>query len=182
MKKMLFVAVMLLFTFIANAQADVTKFLGIPIDGTKEEMLAKLREKGFHTSYDMGKDYLEGTFNGSEVIVSPVTNGEKVYRIGVMYKNDLDEGQIKIHYNTLCKQFMDNGKYMCISTDPFLPEEEDISYEIIVNKKQYQAGFIQLPYDKNKKVWFTINASGYNKYKIIIFYDNGYNMANGEDL
>ena len=39
MKKMLFVAVMLLFTFIANAQADVTKFLGIPIDGIWEKII-----------------------------------------------------------------------------------------------------------------------------------------------
>ena len=29
------------------AQKDVTKFLGIPVDGTKAEMKKKLQEKGF---------------------------------------------------------------------------------------------------------------------------------------
>ena len=181
MKKMLFVAVMLLFTFIANAQADVTKFLGIPIDGTKEEMLAKLREKGFHTSYDMGKDYLEGTFNGSEVYIAPVTNGNKVWRIAVMEKTRVDEGQIKIRFNNLCHQFENNPKYSSLGEKQTLDENEDISYQMIVNKKQYQANFYQLPLNINKNVWFTI-SSMYGEFFLIIFYDNGYNKANGEDL
>ncbi|MBQ3027116.1 MAG: hypothetical protein IJD27_06255 [Alistipes sp.] len=181
MKKMLFVAVMLLFTFIANAQADVTKFLGIPIDGTKEEMLAKLREKGFHTSYDMGKDYLEGTFNGSEVYIAPVTNGNKVWRIAVMEKSRVDEGQIRIRFNNLCHQFENNPKYSSLGEKQTLDENEDISYQMIVNKKQYQANFYQLPLNVNKNVWFTI-SSMYGKFFLIIFYDNGYNKANGEDL
>ena len=29
------------------AQKDVTKFLGIPVDGTKAEMMQKLKAKGF---------------------------------------------------------------------------------------------------------------------------------------
>ena len=178
---MLFVAVMLLFTFIANAQADVTKFLGIPIDGTKEEMLAKLREKGFHTSYDMGKDYLEGTFNGSEVYIAPVTNGNKVWRIAVMEKTRVDEGQIKIRFNNLCHQFENNPKYSSLGEKQTLDENEDISYQMIVNKKQYQANFYQLPLNINKNVWFTI-SSMYGEFFLIIFYDNGYNKANGEDL
>ena len=34
-------------------EKDVTKFLGIPIDGTKSEMIAKLKGKGFtQVNYD----------------------------------------------------------------------------------------------------------------------------------
>ena len=105
MKKLLLNVVMLLSVFAANAQTDVTKFLGIPVDGTKMEMLSKLREKGFRTSYEMGEDFLEGIFNGEEVYVAPVMNGNKVRRVAVMYKNPLDETQIKLHFNRLVNQF-----------------------------------------------------------------------------
>lgn len=33
----------------------------------------------------------------------------------------------------------------------------------------------------NKSVWFMI-AEMYGKYHIVLYYDNGYNKANGEDL
>lgn len=49
-------------------------------------------------------------------------------------KNDWDEGQIKIRYNTLCHQFANNQKYVPISAEE-LSESEDISYEMTVNKK-----------------------------------------------
>ena len=107
-----------------------------------------------------------------------------------------------------------------------ISEDEDISYEISVNKKQYEALFYQktADYDSlsleldimkksldditdteemniyiekismlmeryldatfnsiNNKVWFCISER-YGKYYITIFYDNMYNMANGEDL
>lgn len=182
MKKLLLGVTMLLIAVIANAQTDVTKFMGIPVDGTKAEILSKLREKGFKSSYTMGADCLEGVFNGVDVYVFPQTNGNKVCRIGVLYKNTLDEQQVKIHFNRLCQQFANNGKYQAIANNQEIPESENIQYKITVNKKQYEAGFIQLPYDKNKIVWFMITEQRYNKYSIAIFYDNGYNQANGEDL
>ena len=46
MKKI--IIVMLLFvSMVANAQKDVTKFLGIPVDGLKPAMMQKLKAKGF---------------------------------------------------------------------------------------------------------------------------------------
>lgn len=33
----------------------------------------------------------------------------------------------------------------------------------------------------NKLVWFTIAEAG-SEYRLIMYYDNGYNAANGEDL
>lgn len=38
--------------------------------------------------------------------------------------------------------------------------------------------------DANKLVWFMIskNNLGYKKYQLIIYYENGYNEANGQDL
>ena len=62
MKKLLFAAMMMLFATTANAQKDITKFLGIPIDGTKAEMIQKLKAKGF-TSKAYDSEILEGEFN-----------------------------------------------------------------------------------------------------------------------
>ncbi len=144
MKKMLFVAVMLLFTFIANAQADVTKFLGIPIDGTKEEMIAKLKEKGFQMSeYNPNNNILEGEFNGFDVNVHIVTNKNKVCRIMVCDKNTQSGNSIKTRFNILCEQFKNNPNYISLGEDFKIPENEDVEREILINKKNYQAIFYQ---------------------------------------
>ncbi|MBQ8438679.1 MAG: hypothetical protein IJX21_08035 [Alistipes sp.] len=144
MKKLSMLVVMLTLTITTFAQEqDVTKFLGIPVDGTKTEMIAKLKEKGF-TQVDYDEDIvLEGEFNGTEVYVFVVTNNRKVYRIMVTDKNKRSETDIKIRFNILCQQFSENNKYISLD-DYTIPEEEDISYQIAVNNKRYQAGFYQV--------------------------------------
>ena len=47
MKKVLTVLALLMFSVAVYAQKDVTKFLGIPVDGTKSAMIQKLKAKGF---------------------------------------------------------------------------------------------------------------------------------------
>ena len=181
MKKILSVAFLLMLSVALHAQKEVTKFLGIPVDGSKSSMIQKLKNKGF--VYDPSADYLKGEFNGQQVDVYVVTNNNKVYRIMVCDKNDWDEGQIKIRYNTLCRQFANNQKYVPISAEE-LSERENISYEMTVNKKEYQATYAQLPADDDlikRLVWFTI-LERYGKYYIAIFYDNEFNRAQGEDL
>lgn len=181
MKKILSVAFLLMLSVALHAQKEVTKFLGIPVDGSKSSMIQKLKNKGF--VYDPSADYLKGEFNGQQVDVYVVTNNNKVYRIMVCDKNDWDEGQIKIRYNTLCRQFANNQKYVPLDAEE-LSERENISYEMTVNKKEYQATYAQLPADDDlikRLVWFTI-LERYGKYYIAIFYDNEFNRAQGEDL
>lgn len=181
MKKILSVAFLLMLSVALHAQKEVTKFLGIPVDGSKSSMIQKLKNKGF--VYDPSADYLKGEFNGQQVDVYVVTNNNKVYRIMVCDKNTYDEGQIKIRYNTLCRQFANNQKYVPLDAEE-LSESEDISYEMTVNKKEYQATYAQLPADDDlikRLVWFTI-LERYGKYYIAIFYDNEFNRAQGEDL
>lgn len=109
-----------------------------------------------------------------------------------------------------------------------IPEDENISYEMSVNKKRYQASYFQIPeggidsttimketqsfifskYSQeqlsslteeqtqelmtevllymtekfyNRSVWFMIDEM-YGDYYILLYYDNGYNQADGEDL
>jgi hypothetical protein len=181
MKKILSVAFLLMLSVALYAQKEVTKFLGIPVDGSKSSMIQKLKNKGF--VYYPSADYLEGEFNGQQVNVFIATNNNKVYRIMVCDKHGCDEGQIKIRYNTLCRQFANNQKYVPISAEE-LSDREDISYEMTVNKKEYQAGYVQLPADDDlikRLVWFTISEFNGNYY-ITMFYDNEFNRAHGEDL
>lgn len=189
-------AVLFMLTLTAYSQHYVTKFLGIPVDGSKSEMIRKLKAKGFQsTEVD---DCLTGKFNGREVMIAVQTNKDKVWRIAVMDTDPSTESNIKIRFNNLCNQFSNNQKYVRFG-DQTIPEKESISYEITVNKKQYEASFLQWPSteessslseeainnlkdDATKRlVWFTIGQEGIY-YKIILFYENGYNQANGEDL
>lgn len=169
----------------AHAQKDVTKFLGIPVDGSKSEIIQKLKAKGY--KYNVTHDWLEGEFNGSDVIISIHTYNNKVWRIVVTDFDNDDETNIKIRFNKLCRQFNNNKKYVQSSLNDFtIPEDEDISYEMLVHKKRYEASFFQLqgtendnPY--NRFVWFMIREFE-GKYYITMFYDNEYNRSNGEDL
>lgn len=194
MKKAFVITLIALFgiSMLVNAQTQVypkerivTKFLGIPVDGTKNDMIQKLKNKGF--KYDSTYDLLEGEFNGMNVTIGVVTNNNKVYRICIIDNYMCDEGQIKIRFNNLCNQFENNSKYITIS-DFTLSDKEDISYEMNVNNKVYQAVYYQYYSDTdtdeeitNRSVWFTINKQ-YGKYQIVLYYDNGYNQANGDDL
>lgn len=189
MKKFFVLSLFLAVSAVLMAQVEVTKFLGIPVDGTKSEMGSKLKAKGF--SSVPGTDMLEGEFNGNNVYVLVQTNNRKVWRIGMFDKGGCDETQIKINFNNLCLQFMKNSKYVG-STNQMIPEGDDISYEISVNNKRYQAVFYQKSQVgedtpeglANRVVWFLIDEDSRNfgKYVIRMFYENGYNMANGEDL
>lgn len=125
------------------AQQDVTKFLGIPVDGSKSEMIQKLKAKGY-TSSPLDKDVLVGEFNGADVNIHVVTNNNKVYRIMICDVNNIDERDIQIRFNRLCEQFVNNSKYSSLPLEEYMiPDDEDISYEITVHKKRYEAVFYQ---------------------------------------
>lgn len=129
------------------AQKDVTQFLGIPVDGSKSEMIQKLKEKGFTTS-QYNKDVLNGEFNGIDVNLYIVTNNNKVCRIMVVDVNTIGETDIKIRYNKLLQQFKNNKNYSPADlVNNSIPEGEDISYELVVKKKRYEAVFYQKPVD-----------------------------------
>ena len=143
MKKLIIFPLLFVAVF-ASAQIEVTKFLGIPVDGSKQQMIQKIKEKGY--LYNSIYDRLEGEFNGRDVFIYVVTNNNKVYRILVEDAVYSSEGDIKIRFNTLLRQFENNNqKYFSMSTeDGELSESEDISYEMTIHNKRYEAAFIQI--------------------------------------
>ena len=127
------------------AQSDVqkvTQFLGIPVDGSKSEMISKLKAKGFQSTAT-NPEVLEGEFNGYDVNIHIGTTNNKVSRIMVADANPISETDIRIRFNSLCEQFNNNPKYASLEEDPRISEDEDISYEMTVNNKRYQAIFYQ---------------------------------------
>lgn len=140
MKRVL-VLILLFVVLSMNAQNEVVRFMGIPVDGTKAEMISKLEKKGF--IYNKKEDWLEGRFNGEEVAVFVHTNNELVDRIMVASSNPVSETDIKIKFNTLVSQFENNDKYMPGEEDQYIGEDVDISYEMSIRNKRFQASFHQ---------------------------------------
>lgn len=208
--KKLALAMLLCFSTMAYAQKEVTKFLGIPVDGSKPAMIEKLKAKGF--KYNQRLDYLTGEFNGCDVNVYVKTNNNKVYRIALVDANARDETGIRIRFNNLIRQFNNNKKYIpAYATAPTIDDSEDISYEMSIRNKRYGAAFYQKATNSDNKlikesdsnsatdsvsveetweeiesnlkrsVWFMIGRN-YSDYRIYMFYDNEYNHSDGEDL
>ena len=144
MKKLIFSLLATLLTLSLYAQNDVTTFLGIPVDGFKSEMRQKLIAKGFTPKKVGTNEYLEGEFNGTDVLIYIVTNNNKVYRIMVCDANTQDEANIKIRFNKLVNQFENNKRYTALDQYT-ISETEDISYEMNVHKKNFDALFYQNP-------------------------------------
>lgn len=139
-KKLLTTFALVLAAFVAVAQEPATfKFLGIPVDGKKTNFIFQLRQKGF--TYDAKEDILTGKFNGMESSIIVSENYGKVDRICVIDENGCDEAQIRIRYNTLLKQLKDNEKYLELDENQPIPDDEDISYEMSVHSKTYEATF-----------------------------------------
>lgn len=144
MKKFIFALTTLFISTISFAQKDVTLFLGIPVDGTKADMIQKLKAKGF--TYDATKDVLYGQFNGRNSNLYVAANNGKVYRIMVCDHDVISETDIRIRFNTLCRQFEQNKKYtpQNLLGGYEIEESEDISYEMTIHNKRYQAAYYQV--------------------------------------
>ena len=210
MKKFIIITITLLFSTAIFAQNDVTKFLGIPIDGTKSEMIQKLKQKGFTYNYSL--DCLEGEFNGEQVLISVITSNRKVSHIMILDEIARTESQIRRRFNELCRQFEMSEKYYYLGDSQEISKSDNISYNMSVLNKEYKANFFQTDAttadlykrlqskDKTltpeevmkleedlkkgyfKQVWFFIDKDTNGKYRIAMFYANLKNEANGEDL
>ena len=191
MKRIAFLFCMLVLSVALYAQQEVTKFMGIPVDGTKSEMIAKLKAKGF--TWYPAKDCLTGLFNGRDVTLYIYVNGNKVWRVAVLYADEMDNINTINTYNHLLSLFENNGKYYSQRDNQEIEEGTDLHYEIEINKKQIQNTFYQRSQKMNqdavadmekRRVWVTIipQKYSYDKFGMILFYENGYNEANGEDL
>lgn len=147
MKKAFLVTLLTFITLLSYGQTEgQLKFLGIPIDGTEAQFATKLRAKGFtYNSYIEG---YKGQFNGKNVEVYIHTNHNLVDRVYVAFPYTSEDG-IRSEFNHLLSQFKNNSKYFDFSMNEEIPEDDDISYEITVNNKRYQAGFSYIDFNRD---------------------------------
>lgn len=147
MKKTLLIALLTLLSAVCFGQnGGPLKFLGIPIDGTEAQFVSKLKAKGF--TYSTITEGYKGQFNGKNVDIYIHTNHNLVDRVYVAFPYTNEDG-IRTEYNRLLGQFKDNAKYMDLVMNEEIPEEEDLSYEITVKNKRYQASFCYFDSDRD---------------------------------
>lgn len=147
MKKLLLISLLTLVSLTAFSQSKGSpKFLGIPIDGTEARFAAQLKSKGF--TYNSLYDCYKGQFNGQNVEVYLHTNHNLMDRVYVAFPYTTEES-IRVEYNRLLDQFKYNGKYANFSMNERIPEDDDISYEITINNKRYQASFSYFDPDRD---------------------------------
>lgn len=138
MKRLFFILTLIIWSVASFAQDNTLKFLGIPVDGTEANMIAQLKQKGF--TYDATKKVLKGKFNGRESEIYISTNYGKVDRIYVADAETMNEANIRIRFNNLISQMNNNSKYFSFGNEE-ISESEDISYEMLVHNKRYQASY-----------------------------------------
>ena len=143
-----------------SVDENAIKFLGIPVDGSKEFVIGQLVEKGFKLSYD---ETLDGQFNGDPVKIYIHTYRDKVDRIIVEFEES-PEMSMGEQFNYLLSLLKDNEKYVYIEPDSSNPSD-------------YKARFSYIP---DGEVWLAIiNRSGRH---VCLYYDNLKNRPHGEDL
>lgn len=206
MRKLVFTLLMVL-TLSLSAQDNVMKFMGIPIDGSKSEMIDKLQEKGFAPEQVLidlenaqdevvrqggeipegrirerdGEYFMNGYFDGkrSKVIISSYNN--KVYQIMVVIEDPYNELNGKVQYNLYVEQL--NKKYTnSIDYDFSIDLDRDLSAPFENNIR----AFFTAAYDEHDRphgmVSLELSHPRYKDFYIAIRYYNADNMPNGDDL
>lgn len=183
MRKTLILFAAIVFSAVLHAQNEVTTFMGIPVDGTKEEVIGKLQEKGFVLS--RSGDVLKGEYNGNEVSIEIQTHQDKVWRLAVSDAASLDGSFIKRRFNDIVRQFESDPDYIPHKTQQTISENEDILNGVALYSEIYDAAFFQKGSDQRtaiyRLVWLTVDGKS-GPYKITIYFENGYNDPDYEDL
>ena len=196
MKRYILTAIIVLASVIAYSQM---KFMGIPIDGPKSDMIEKLEKKGFTTVYEyqqiellekqnksMKKEqrvryndeayWMEGFFNGKKCIVGLYPYKGKMYRVfvaidhGYMHKSDAFG-----EFNSLAEKL--NRKYPSVNNyyNPL-----DYSDEIEIDGKRFT---FFLDEENQGVVSLLMTYPSTNlEYHIVLEYSNILNAPDDEDL
>lgn len=147
MKRIVLITLLAFLPFIGFGQNHgPLKFLGIPIDGAEAHFASELRAKGF--TYNSVKKSFRGQFNGNNVDVFIHTNHNVIDRIYVAFPQTNEES-IRVEFNRLLGQFQENEKYMDFVMNEEIPEDDDISYEISIRNKRYEAIFSYYDADRD---------------------------------
>ncbi len=152
MKKIFLSAILLLSSIIIYAQRKVIEYMGIPIDGTKSEMIRKLQAKG--GEYISAFDWVEMKNGNRTSYITINTYNDKVWRLVITPFGwpTSDEAKVKAHYNDLCNM-CEGPLYYPIREVLPISDEENIAYEMKVHNKKYSIACFSIPYDYMELFW-----------------------------
>ena len=143
MRKLLLLAfVFTMLTVQTITGAQTTRFLGIPVDGPKSEMVQKLIEKVYN--YHADEDYFTGFYFGSPVYLFIQTVNGKVSRVVVYDIPQRSEDEIRDRFNLVYDKFKMSSRYTQYQSDTKIAEKESIARKMRQHKKLYKAVFNQV--------------------------------------
>ena len=206
MRKLLFTLLMLL-TLSLNAQdINVIKFMGIPIDGPKSEMISKLEEKGFVTVEGIrrienaeqelerlggevtgGKMrendqeyFMDGYFDGKgcKIIIMPYN--KKVYQVMVVFNEAYSEINAKIQFNLYVEQLSKKYTLFYNFANDILDKDMEMPFD-----NPIKAVFTTANDESDKPhgmITLEMSHPRYKEFYLAFRYYNMDNMPNGEDL
>ena len=156
------------------AQSNVTRFADVPVDGTIENMIQKLKAKGY--SYNSTTKNFTGEFFGTKTTINIGANSHnKVWRVAMTDKEYCTADEVRVRYNNIMRKFLNNANYQAIGRTRLIPDKEDIFWSMGENGKNYTAVFVQKSADgkfhQTNQVWFSIYEFFGNFY-MVFFYDN----------
>ena len=185
MRKLVFTLLMFLTLSMSAQKSEVIRFMGIPIDGPKPEMLLELKEKGFEPINDgLTNDdasIMKGYFNGEKCTLSVNSYHNNVYNIIVVFDQEDTELNAKLrflYYNELL-----GTKY--VSNPTGLDELSHFTTSIDEFDKPHGSiylGFTDRYPGKFGNFILDLTNRNTNVYQIVISYLNIDKMPNGEDL
>ena len=179
MKRFFSITLAFLLALSLQAKNPITTFLGIPVGGTKSEMISKLKEKGVLT--EAGSE-MRCSISGVPYIVKIMTDKNKVYRISLTEVAGTDDVcKAVAKYNELIEQFRNNDrKYTEYESNDLIHECDSPKYRHYIHEGWCYAEFFQVsdPQLYSKRVSFKISDE-YGDFRIVRCYDNIYNMPKG---
>ena len=135
-----------LLSAICSAQdGGVVKFLGIPLEGSKEQFAEDLVSKGF--TYEPHSGCYKGLFNAKPVDVFVYTDHDVVGEVSVAFQDTTDYKVIE-EYNQLIEQFRTDPCFMDFNMNEALLDNENISRGLSKGKA-YEAHFSYYDPDRN---------------------------------
>lgn len=206
MRKLTFTLLMFM-TLSLNAQNDgVIKFMGIPIDGSKSEMIDKLQEKGFapiQVLIDLenaqnevirqggeipegrirerdGEYFMRGYFDGKDSKVIIVSYNNKVYQIMVVIDNPYNELNAKIQFDLYVEQLSKKYTLFYNFAKDILDKDLTMPFDNPIK------AVFTTAYDESDKphgmITLEMSHPRYQEFYLAFRYYNMDNMPNGEDL
>lgn len=180
MKRTLSIIITLMLTLTLSAQDNITTFMGIPVDGTREVMTAKLLKNGV---VKKDNNLIVKDIEGGTYFIQLKTHKGKVYRVSMVETKGTDDvNRIIGRFDSLVEEYRENTALYCEFeyNHPVIADSIDTK-EQYIKQGCFFAEFFQKadPQLYSKRIGIQI-TDRYGDYRIERLYDNVYNMPEGK--